>query len=300
MRTISVALVVAVVCLAGPCLAGQDGIYKKALLRDIGSLTLHKGKWTTGRRSDPVLQSNCVSGSCEHAPDVIQCQNRGWDGNDVQWECKADLPNGVSFRETTVVCEGYDYPDDPYILVGSCGVEYSLKNTNYNSNRNQHSSYTSRYSSYPQEESSAIGKIFTLLVVGFFIFTIIKICTGGHGSGGGRTYGGGGSSPYGGGGGPYGGGGGPYGGGGGGGGPSCAPPPPSTSSGPGFWTGLGVGGLMGSMFNRPRYGGYTGGYGYQRPMWGGGGGGWGGGGSSFGGGGGGSHTASGFGGTRRR
>jgi hypothetical protein len=26
-----------------------------------------------------------------------------------------------------VVCEGYDYPDDPYILQGSCGLEYRVE-----------------------------------------------------------------------------------------------------------------------------------------------------------------------------
>ncbi|ELR16590.1 uncharacterized protein ACA1_087850, partial [Acanthamoeba castellanii str. Neff] len=26
-----------------------------------------------------------------------------------------------------VVCEGYDYPDDPYILKGSCGLEYRVE-----------------------------------------------------------------------------------------------------------------------------------------------------------------------------
>jgi hypothetical protein len=44
-----------------------------------------------------------------------------------QWECKADLNNDIRFGETTVVCEGYDYPDDPFVLVGSCGVEYTLE-----------------------------------------------------------------------------------------------------------------------------------------------------------------------------
>lgn len=25
-----------------------------------------------------------------------------------------------------VICEGYDYPDDPYILRGSCGVSWDV------------------------------------------------------------------------------------------------------------------------------------------------------------------------------
>lgn len=39
-----------------------------------------------------------------------------------KWECKADMDNAYRFGETTVVCEGYDYPEDPYVLRGSCGV----------------------------------------------------------------------------------------------------------------------------------------------------------------------------------
>lgn len=44
----------------------------------------------------------------------------------VQWKCLADLPLGLSFGAVDVSCEGYAYPDDPYILDGSCGLEYEL------------------------------------------------------------------------------------------------------------------------------------------------------------------------------
>ncbi|OAF65208.1 hypothetical protein A3Q56_07082, partial [Intoshia linei] len=42
------------------------------------------------------------------------------------WECKADLNNIVKFGTLDVNCEGYDYPEDPYILVNSCRLLYSL------------------------------------------------------------------------------------------------------------------------------------------------------------------------------
>jgi hypothetical protein len=52
-----------------------------------------------------------------------------------------------------VLCEGYDYPDDPYILAGSCGLEYTLELTKLGrdkrtSSGNQYSgsSYNSYYS----------------------------------------------------------------------------------------------------------------------------------------------------------
>ena len=40
----------------------------------------------------------------------------------LQWECKADMDSQYRFGEIAVNCEGYDYPDDPYVLKGSCGV----------------------------------------------------------------------------------------------------------------------------------------------------------------------------------
>ena len=38
-------------------------------------------------------------------------------------------PTDVASRVFQVVCEGYDYPDDEYILKGSCGLEYTLETT---------------------------------------------------------------------------------------------------------------------------------------------------------------------------
>lgn len=57
---------------------------------------------------------------------VVQCYNRGSDGDDVQWECKTDIDNAYRFGKISVSCEGYSYPDDPYVLKGSCGVCYRL------------------------------------------------------------------------------------------------------------------------------------------------------------------------------
>ena len=80
---------------------------------------------TAGRRSSPVPQLKCVGGTAGcHAfqPKVVQCINRGSDGYDVQWECKTDMDSAYRFGQIQVTCEGYDFPDDPYVLRGSCGV----------------------------------------------------------------------------------------------------------------------------------------------------------------------------------
>lgn len=41
----------------------------------------------------------------------------------MQWECKASLPDGVLFGEIQVTCEGYDFPEDPYVLLAQMGDE---------------------------------------------------------------------------------------------------------------------------------------------------------------------------------
>jgi SOCE-associated regulatory factor of calcium homoeostasis len=49
----------------------------------------------------------------------------------VSWSCTADLPREFKLGSTDVICEGYDGPDDRYVLKGSCGVEYRLLLTDY-------------------------------------------------------------------------------------------------------------------------------------------------------------------------
>ncbi|KAK7930068.1 hypothetical protein WMY93_006463 [Mugilogobius chulae] len=110
------------------------------LLRDIQVLTLYNGRYTTGRRTSPMPQLQCVGGSagCHvFVPQVVQCQNKGWDGVDVQWECKTDMDNAYRFGRIEVSCEGYNHPSDPYVLTGSCGLEYTLELTEEGRRKNQ-------------------------------------------------------------------------------------------------------------------------------------------------------------------
>jgi len=311
-------------------------------LQDVQVLTLHQGKMTTGRRSSPVPQLNCVGGSARGMfnPQVVQCYNRGWDGVDVQWECKTDLDMDYRLGSVNVLCEGYDYPDDPYILAGSCGLEYTLELTQHGRERrdNRKQSYeqdsysygsqSGSYgydSTYSQSKWKGLSDLSILGVVGIVIYTLYKTCidtqemgdrqyssTGSDGYPGGQG-GGGWSNPGSGSGdyqrGPdYGTGDASCGGGGG--------RQRGTGAGGGnFWTGAGVGGLLGYMFgarNNTGYGGYNRGYTNYGTY--GTGGGWGsgfsGGGASRRSGGGGysggssgsagTRTASGFGGTTRR
>lgn len=99
---------------------------EKVLLKDVTALTFYDGRWTNGRRSQGVQQLKCIKGDETHRPMRVQCTQTGWDGKDAQWACEAQLDDGYDLGRIEVVCEGYDYPDDPYILTGSCGLEYEL------------------------------------------------------------------------------------------------------------------------------------------------------------------------------
>ncbi|XP_071361564.1 store-operated calcium entry-associated regulatory factor [Trachinotus anak] len=123
--------------IAGHVQSWDDG---SVLLRDVQVLTLYKGRYTSARRTSPVPQLQCVGGSagCQaFIPEVVQCQNKGWDGVDVQWECKTDMDNSYRFGRIEVSCEGYSHPADAYILKNSCGLEYTLELTEEGRRRTQ-------------------------------------------------------------------------------------------------------------------------------------------------------------------
>jgi hypothetical protein len=50
----------------------------------------------------------------------------GFDGKDYTWKCQSELPENLKLGKVTVSCEGYDNPDDSHVLVGSCGLKYTL------------------------------------------------------------------------------------------------------------------------------------------------------------------------------
>ncbi|XP_064625478.1 store-operated calcium entry-associated regulatory factor-like [Lineus longissimus] len=272
---------------------------EKIKLSDIMVLTLYNGRMTNARRSGPIPQLKCTGGSAgcsSYVPQVVQCYNRGSDGYDVQWECKTDMDNAFRFGRVEVSCEGYDYPNDPYVLRGSCGCEYTLDLTKEgyqkrkNRNHEQHHRYYdddgydhhdnsysydghNSYTSY-QKSGSGLGDIIMLVIIGLIIYAIYKTCSGnnqmdyeGQGSvdndSDDRPSGGYRRNNYG------GGGGSPPGyspgympGGGG-----CGGTPHGTGAGGGgFWSGAATGGILGYLLGNTgrRNTGY-GGYGYARP-----------------------------------
>lgn len=48
------------------------------------------------------------------------------------------MDNAYRFGRVEVSCEGFNHPDDPYILRGSCGLEYTLELTEEGRSRHSH------------------------------------------------------------------------------------------------------------------------------------------------------------------
>ncbi|KAI1292047.1 Store-operated calcium entry-associated regulatory factor [Halotydeus destructor] len=128
-KTILNSVLILLFCVFISSVANGQG-YKKDRVRltDIQTLTLQTGKQTTGRRTRPIPQLLCVGGTarCTKMPRAVQCYNRGSDGSSIQWECKAELEANLRLEHVEVICEGYDYPEDDYVLAGSCGLEYTV------------------------------------------------------------------------------------------------------------------------------------------------------------------------------
>ncbi|CAJ0645716.1 13147_t:CDS:10 [Entrophospora sp. SA101] len=171
---------------------------EKVLLKEIKALTLHRDQYTTGRRVSPIKQIECVNGDACHVyrPDVIQCINV-----DVNWRCEAELPNYIKFGSLSVICEGYDYPDDSYVLKGSCGLKYSFYYKDY-SNYPDHKinsdddKFIEEFFEYRNRSKlfSLLFKILWFALVIFILYNLISKClTGNNNNNRQQRFGGGGN-----------------------------------------------------------------------------------------------------------
>lgn len=253
----------ATLCCCSPAHAFGGGSSKKKdaiLLSNVEALTLRgHGARTTHRRVSSIPQLSCIShpSLCRLADlDRMRCTNQGssYSDADVEWSCSATLPDELRLGSTDVTCEGYSSSNDPYILKGSCGVEYRLVLTDKGEQRYPDLA-RSLEKSGPDSVEDWLGYLLLALLIGFFAWFIYSSCTNLSGINARqarraprRGWTGGGGNDYG----PGGGGGGGFGGGFG----DDDPPPPypgrkQYSSGqreswrPGFWSGLATGGAAG-------------------------------------------------------
>ncbi|KAL8656543.1 MAG: hypothetical protein Q9210_000180 [Variospora velana] len=259
--------------------AGGD----KSLLSKVQTLTLRHGLKTNHRRVPAVPQLKCIGGNARghYDVDIMRCKNQGsdYEDEDIQWTCTASLPPEFKLGTTDVICEGYDSSSDPYVLKGSCGVEYRLILTDIGEQKYGHKSKSRLYDDDSGDSSgSTLGSIlFGIIFVGALGWILYSAFFGNRAGNGNQR----GGFPWGGGGG-YGGGGGGGGWFGGGGGDDAPPPysrhpPPSgqktypseraadaSSWRPGFWTGAAAGaagaymaGNRGQTQTPPRTGGWS-------------------------------------------
>ncbi|CAG8629050.1 10677_t:CDS:2 [Paraglomus brasilianum] len=226
------------------CAREVESWHEKVLLNDVNSLTFYRGERTAGRRTAPIPQMSCVDGKAcgEFVPTSITCSNVGTYGYHPQWKCQATLPRHLGFGRVAVSCEGYDYPGDPYVLKGSCGLQYSLSYIDGSKKSDRF------YDSYGYSQSNQMfGYMFGLLffcVLAFIAYNfILAVRRGGfnnssvpstpqrsnsnNDNSNNQPAGDGGPSPA-----------------------SGAGFSDFIRGTPGFWTGTGVGGLFGYLFGR--------------------------------------------------
>lgn len=233
-------------------------------LQNIPALTFYKGALTAARRADAIQQLTCVGKACKlYQPEAIRCTNLGGSGNNVDWKCETDLPSSLRLGQVRVSCEGWSKPGDSYVLQGSCGLEYRLVEVP-KSLRDDYTGELSSWASFlnPDRFLSTIFSVLWIALLAYIVYTFVRYLlvsrewgssrrpqTGNRNTGP-RPWGpgfGGGSSWF--------------------GGrdyrrrPPSPPPPyskhgPSSSQpqgqggGPGFWTGVAMGGLGSHLYNR--------------------------------------------------
>jgi len=92
----------------------------------------NNGQSAASRRSKySIAQVSCVGGDAcadaSKAVTTVKCLKDGFDGMDITWDCTfQNVPQEYTVRYATVSCEGYESPNDVYILRDSCAVEYHL------------------------------------------------------------------------------------------------------------------------------------------------------------------------------
>ncbi|KAG2149088.1 DUF1183-domain-containing protein [Suillus bovinus] len=219
-------------------------------LESISGLTFYKNALTTARRTSPIAQLVCLGKACGlYQPDVVRCNNIGGSGTDVDWKCEADLPSSLRFGRVEVSCEGWNGPGDPYVMKGSCSLEYNLIQLPGALHADSNSNW-SRFYTRPWFNNIDYSGIFFMLVwivvLGIIIYSFIQTCLRRDTSDANH------SSPP-----SYPGRSGP------GGFPGSyytSPPPPYTKDAgtgnssqwqPGFWTGAALGALGNHLLNRP-------------------------------------------------
>ncbi|EKM57889.1 uncharacterized protein PHACADRAFT_171110 [Phanerochaete carnosa HHB-10118-sp] len=145
----------------------------------IKSLSFYKDALTAARRTDPLPQLTCIGKACrQYTPEAVRCVNVGGEATGVDWKCEADLPEALRFGRVEVSCEGWDGPGDPYVLKGSCALEYRLIQVP-NSLRGEEAHNLPPRPWAWLKDQDPIALLFTLVwiaVFAYILWQIIKSC----------------------------------------------------------------------------------------------------------------------------
>jgi len=150
----------------------------RVALAKIPALTFYKDSITLARRTNPIPQLVCSGKACDlYMPEVVRCENIGGGGGntvDVDWKCEADLPESLRFGRVEVSCEGWSGPNDPYVLKGSCGLEYRLIHVPKALREDTYPHFPSWFRSH--DIAGLIFMTLWLSVLIFIAYGIIKSC----------------------------------------------------------------------------------------------------------------------------
>jgi len=142
-------------------------------LAKIKSLTFYKDSYTTARRTSSLPQTVCVGKPCKlFQPEVVRCVSLGGTGTEVDWKCEADLPDTLRFGRVEVSCEGWSRPGDPYVLKGSCSLEYRLVQIP----DSLHTSDSPIFSAKDYDWASIFFWIVWLGFIGLILYTVLLSC----------------------------------------------------------------------------------------------------------------------------
>lgn len=145
------------------CLLSSFGFSHQLLIRDRitvnYTITFKSDSWTTfNRKWPPLRQMSCTGDFCDEVEvKEIKCTNKLYNiSGQVQplWDCKSrDLryTNYTLGPRPRINCEGFDSDKDPYILRGSCAIEYRLV----------------------KSDAKFAAKVFVIIFIIFIIITLI-------------------------------------------------------------------------------------------------------------------------------
>jgi hypothetical protein len=151
------------------------------LLSNVRELHFRAGELTAARRAPPINQMTCIGGTAQresHRITYAKCTNLHWgtDNQEPVWRCELGSWDNVKLGKAWVNCEGYKSSDDPYVLDGSCALEYTL-DYNYPKPVMQSNQKPKPVINNPTNEdsSNAIISFFQLLLCGIIVLGVFKI-----------------------------------------------------------------------------------------------------------------------------